>query len=53
MGKNVTHFSVNSESKRYFNFFLTVLIVIGIFWCRDSGEVGEKAILVGKKRGGN
>ena len=38
-----TKYSANSEFKCYFEFFPTVLIAIGLFWCRDSGIVVQKS----------
>ena len=46
--RNVTNYSENSEFKCYFNFFPTVLIVRGTFWCRDLGKVVEKGNFSGK-----
>ena len=42
MGKHDINYSVYSEFKCYFEFFRIILIVIGIFWCRDAGIVGGK-----------
>ena len=49
MGENATNFSVNSKLERYFEFFTTVLIIKGIFGCRDLGIDGEKGSFSGKK----
>ena len=45
-GGKITNYSVNTEFNCYFEFFPTVIIVIGIFWCHGIGR--EKGELSGK-----
>ena len=42
-------FPLNSEFKRYFMFFSTVLFVRGTFWYSDSGIIAEKSNFSAKK----
>ena len=48
MGENVTTYSENPEFNCDFEFLPIVLIVIGVFWCRDRGVVVKKGNFSGK-----